>query len=163
MTAAPATVQLRKIIEGVGGRCKVVVSDDELAVFAAALAGWRDGNVPPRGWWENPGEFSVCADGVRHSVPVHLQHAVERGQVKPAGPIGRLKRRKRKWHDLAPDIAAWFRRMSPGQEFGDRDGPVARFVAAVIPLAFPDQNPDVGTVGQYLARHQQKQKTRARR
>src|SRR5205823_6443050 len=106
-------------------------------------------NDPPPGWWEDPGDFTIRVnDGrARSQTPVHLQGAYARGQARPP-----RERRKKDWRDLAPDIAAGYRRLYPDETFRDRDGPLARFVAEVIRLIFPGQRPSVSAVGQYLAR-----------
>jgi hypothetical protein len=112
-------------------------------------------NDPPSPWWENPGDFTLRVNEgpARSQTPVHLRAAYAHGRALPP-----WERRKKDWRDLAPDIAAGFRRLYPDETFRDRDGPLARFVAEVIPLIFPDQRPSASAVGQFLAR-----KTRARR
>jgi hypothetical protein len=163
--------QLREIIAGCGRRD---VPPDQCGQYNAHMWDWYSWeltalavestklqrcNDPPSSWWENPGDFTLRVDDgpARPQTPVHLQAAYARGQATPP-----WARRKRDWRDVAPDIAAAFRRLFPGETFGNRDGCVACFVAKVLELIFPaDPHPSVGAVGQYLARRSRK--TRARR
>lgn len=160
--------QLRKIIEGLESRCKVPPVD-ELAVLAAALTGLQYCNLPPDQEWDRDFPTRVTdvtsrRDTVRKTSPrLRPTFDIDERTRDDGTTIGHPRHDEKDWRDLAPDIAARFRRVYPGQEFGDRGGPVARFAAAVIPLIFPGQNPDADTVGQYLARHRRKQETRARR
>jgi hypothetical protein len=142
--------QLLEIIEGLG---LPPPQDNELAAQAVEFTKMQRCNDPPSRWWENPGDFTLRVnDGpARPQTPVHLQAAYVRGQAIPP-----WKRRKKDWRDLAPDIAAGFRRLYPGETFGDRDGPLARFVAGVIPLIFPDQRKSGRAVGLYLRRWSRK-------
>lgn len=173
MTAAPASVQpitveqLRGIVEGLG-KYKVP-PDDALAVLAAVLTGWQSCNDAVK--WD----YRVVEHGRARieNLPPGLRLTFDAdaraiGHPRPRrGNRGQTRIREKGWHDLAPDVAARFREMmtkaNPGQGFGDRGGPVAHFVAAVIPLVFADQMPDANTIGQFLARHRREQETRARR
>lgn len=153
---APITTgQLRKIIAGLGKRyCPP--SANELAVLAAVLTGMQSCNlIDDLG--QGP-EFFTRVEDVKggpariHKEPPWLQLTFDADKRA----IGHPRRRKKTWRDLAPDIAAEFRKaMRPTnlhEPFRDRDGPVAAFVAAVVPLIFPDQRPSAGAVGQCLAR-----------
>jgi hypothetical protein len=156
--------RLRKIMVDLGF---LVPPSGELGEMAAAFAVMQLFNRDPR--VELASEPGVSVKSVVTSrdrvarltgketitkVPIHLRPAFARGDMKHW--------RQKNWRDFAPDIAARFRqamkKMDPNLPLGDRDGPVASFVAAVIPLIFPDQRPSASAVGQFLAR-----KTRARR
>jgi hypothetical protein len=146
--------RLREVI--VGLKCPAP-SKNELSEMAAAYAAMQLFDRDPK--VELASEPGVSARNIVTgkvrvtNVPVHLRHVVARGATKHW--------KQKNWSDRAPDIAAPFRRamkgVDPNLPLRDRDGPVARFVAAVIPLIFPGQHPSVSAVGQVLAR-----KTRAR-
>lgn len=175
MKAPPDTVrpiaveQVREIIEGLK---YPLPTSDKLSEMAALLTGMQSCNRDPVVELASEPEVRVKGVVVGRDrvtrltgketvtrVPVHLRFAFARGDMKHWG-----KRRQRGWRDFAPDIAARFRQamkgVGPDLPLGDRDGPVASFVAAVVPLAFPGQRPSAGAVGQLLAR---RRKARARR
>jgi hypothetical protein len=67
------------------------------------------------------------------------------------------------WHDVADFVAQTFRTAmrtnNPNKRFGrSNDGPVPRFVAAVMPTVTGGEAPSVGTVAQYLKRSARKRK-----
>jgi len=148
-TAAAAPITADQLLEILANLGLPLPPNRELAALAAELTKLQCCNDPWPGWWENPNYFTIGIKGgpTRTQTPVHLQVAYARGQAKPP-----WERRKTNWRDLAPDIAAGFRRLYPDETFGDRDGAVAAFIAAVIPLIFPGQRPSANAIGQYLAR-----------
>jgi hypothetical protein len=169
-TVQPITAdQLRKIIEGlqcssqVRGRRRPaprrwrchVPSDDKLSVAAATLTGMRSCNLDPCQEWGNH-RVEVRGRARIETVPPWLPLAFD----ATARAIGHPRKKKKGWRDFAPDIAALFRGMmeeaNPGRPFRDRDGPLADFVATVIPLIFPNEKPSASAVGQYLARWRRK-------
>jgi hypothetical protein len=149
--------------------------DHELGMLAAVLTGWQSCNLP-----DDCGqgrEFFTRVEDVeggpaRDKVPPWLRLTFDadkrlighpRPGMKHKWLVGHPRHgeknwRKNGWHDLALDIAPRFREMmqkegrNPGRLFRDRGGPVERFVAAVIPLVFPDQHLSAAVVGQYLHR-----------
>jgi hypothetical protein len=162
--------QLRKIIEGLKGRPHNSPPDHELSVLAAVLTGIQSCNLPDD--WGRGGDFYAHVDAIEGIKGTPARFGDKGPPPQPrltfdAGKrlIGHPRRKQRKWSDFEPDIAARFQQMmkaaNPGQEFRDRDGPVADFVAAVAPLVFPGQKTTAGAVGQRLARR--RRKTRARR
>jgi hypothetical protein len=157
--------QLRKIIAGLKYPIPPI---DELSVWAAAFTGAQSCNRDPMVELASEPEVSVKSAVIGRDRVVRLtgKETVTRVPVHLRGHDMKhwRKRRRRDWRDFAPDIAARFRQamrgMDPDLPLGDRDGPVASFVAAVVRLIFPDQHPSVSAVGQFLARWH---KTRTRR
>jgi hypothetical protein len=145
--------QLRKIIKGLGKRYSPP-PDPELAVLAAVLTGWQSCNDDPE--WGDPA-FVVSVYDERGRARIDKTPPWLRlGFDADKRALGHLRRRKRDRRDLARDIGPRFQQMmqgaNPGLPFGSRDGPVARFIAAVIPLVFPGQHSSVPAVGQLLHR-----------
>lgn len=67
------------------------------------------------------------------------------------------------WHGIAEHVAASFRLAmaanNPDDRFGySNDGPVARFVAAVVPMVTGEDAPHVDTVAQHLKRKRKARK-----
>jgi hypothetical protein len=152
-TVQPITAdKLRKIIEGL--QCHVP-SDDKLSVAAAMLTGMQSCNLDPCQEW---GDYRVEERGRARieTVPSWLRLTFDADKRA----IGHPRKKKKGWRDFASDIADLFRGMmeeaNPGQGFGDRDGPLADFVAAVIPLIFPNEEPSGSAVGQCLARRRKR-------
>jgi hypothetical protein len=146
--------RLRRIINGLGPRYQLP-SSGALRVLAAALTGMQSCNDPVQ--WDP--DFEVRSfDEYGHE---HLRLRTRKPVwLRLKSATGSPKRRQKSLGNLLPDIAAEFRKAmkptNPNEPFGDRDGPVADFVAAVIPLIFPGQELSADAVGQRLARRQKK-------
>jgi hypothetical protein len=161
---APITAdQLRRIIEGLGDRYRVP-SSDALNVLAAVLTGMQSCNDPDD--WGRGGEFEVRVEATTKGSPAHIEgikgspaRLDKRGLLPrltfdaDKRTIGHPRRRRR---GLLPDIAAEFRKAmkptNPNAPLGDRDGPVADFVAAVIPLIFQGHRLSASAAGQRITR-----------
>ena len=159
--------QLRGIIEGLG--CHAPPAP-ELAALAATLTGWQACNDAEE-WGCYVRVEDVKGGPARvDKVPPWLRLTFDAdkrllGHPRPGKkhkwPIDHPRHGEKDWrkkdcHDLVLDIAPRFRGMmqkaNPGRPFRDKGGPIARFIAAVIPLVFPDQRLSAAAVGQYLAR-----------
>jgi hypothetical protein len=150
--------------------------DHELDMLAAVLTGWQSCSLP-----DDCGQgrefLTHVEDGQGgparvDKVPPWLRLTFDadkrlighpRPGMKHKWPIGHPRHgekdwREKGWRDLARDIGPRLRQMmiaanrGSRQRFGYRDGPVAGFIAEVIPLVFPGQESTVDAVGQYLAR-----------
>jgi hypothetical protein len=136
-------------------------------VLAAVLTGMQSCNDPDD--WGQGGEFEVCVEATTKGSPAYIEGikgSPARSDKRGLRPrltfdtdkraIGHRRRDERDWRDFDSDIAAEFRKAmettNRDEPFGDRGGPVERFVAAVVPLIFPDQHPSADAVGQHLAR-----------
>jgi hypothetical protein len=173
----PATVQpitaakLREILKSkhVMGRYSYHVPlSHELSVLAAVLTGWQSCNLEPdREWASYPctREFTHQDQEVASSsrVPFWLRIKFDVDRRAIGHPDY-----ERGWRDAAHDIAARLRpameRANPGRRFG-KGGPIARFIAEVVPLIFPGKMPLSADVRQHLVQPYQRKrrKRRARR
>jgi hypothetical protein len=155
-TAAAASVTAYQLLEIIRGLKLRPPPDKELAVLVAMLAGMRYCNEPTE-MLDEHGRFLRHAQRPPHLRPLFDAEARAIGHPRPRRGTARLThRRPKKWQDFAPEIAARFRAMYPDQEFGDREGPLAGFVAAVVPSIFPKQKPSVRAVGLLLARRKKR-------
>jgi hypothetical protein len=158
-----STYQLRElIINDLGLRPP---PDKELAVLVAVHTGMGSCNEPDA--WDDSfyaKKYDKRGRLIHHTqTPPHLVLSFDAesralGHLRPRRGTAELThRRPKKWQDFAPEIATRFQAMYPDQNFGDRDGLLARFVAAAIQQTFPGPAPSVPAVGQLLARRRKRQ------
>ena len=162
--------QVREIIEGLKGRY-VVPSDDDMARLAAVCTGIQYCNLPPGE--EFPGFPIRLLDVLGNEVVIRaplwppgcLPFDWDKRARADGTIIGHPRVEEKTWHDLAPDMAAEFRRAmkptNPGRRFGNKYA-VAKFLEKVIPLIFSDQKPSDRTVWQQLTRPYKRKRPRKR-
>ena len=161
-TVRPITVaQVREIIAGLGGRY-VAASGDDMARLAAVYTGMQYCNLPLE--QEFPGFPIRLLDVLGNEVVI-------RAPLWPPGirpcdwedrAFGHPRFEKPvNWHDLAPQMAAEFRRAMKPTNLRRKRFPVAHFLEKAIPLV-TGETPSAITIRQWLKQPYQRNRPRKR-